>query len=136
MFNIKNNAAFKDGYKMLAILEANGQNNPAMKNNLIPQLKEELRYYANRDNLEDVGLGFMVERRFVKDYGIDGYIELVSIPAVFDNEEDCREFFMDFIHIGYTPSAYDCTGQAFTSWYKLFNRNGQFYAYHRVAYDV
>lgn len=136
MFNIKDNATFKMGYEILATLEANEQGNPVMTDNLIPQLKKELRHYAHRDNMKDVGMGFMIERRLVKDYGIDGIIELVSIPAVFDNVKDADDFFKDFIHIGIRYSAYDCTGQPFTSWYKLFNRNGQFCAYHRIAFDV
>ena len=36
----------------------------------------------------------------------------------------------------YYPSAYDCTGQAFTSWYKVFVRGGRFWAYHHVSVDV
>lgn len=134
MFNIKDNTTFKLGYEMLAVLEAN-EKGPAI-NNLIPQLKKELRHYAHRDNMEDVGMGFMVERRIIKEYGIDGYTELVSIPAVFESEQEADEFFKDFIYRDIRPSAYDCTGQAFTSWYRLFNRHGQFYAYHHVSFDV
>ena len=134
MFNIKDNTTFKMGYEMLAVLEAD-EKGPSI-NNLISQLKNELRYYAHRDNMEDVGMGFMVERRIIKEYGIDGYIELVGIPAVFDNEKDANEFFKDFIFMECRPSIYDCTGQAFTSWYRLFKRNGQFCAYHRISFDV
>lgn len=134
MFNIKDNAKFKMGYEMLALLEANEQG-PAT-GNLIPQLKKELRHYAHRDNMEDVGMGFKVERRIIREYGIDGYIELVSIPSVFETMEEADEFFRDFIYRHCYLSAYDCTGQAFTSWYKLFKRNGQFCAYHRISFDV
>lgn len=136
MFNIKDKTSFKMGYEILATLEANEQGNPAMTNNLIPQLKKELRHYAHRDNLDDVGMGFMVERRIVKEYGIDGYIELVSIPAVFETVSEADEFFRDFIYLRAYLSVYDCTGKPFTGWYKLFKRNNQFYAYHRIAFDV
>lgn len=44
------------------------------------------------------------------------------------------EAFQRYRH--YYPSAYDCTGQAFTSWYKVFVRGGRFWAYHRVSVDV
>lgn len=134
MFNIKDSTTFKMGYEMLAVLEANEKG--LSINNLIPQLKKELRHYAHRDNMEDVGMGFMVERRIIKEYGIDGYIELVGIPAVFETKEEADEFFMDFIYRHAYLSVHDCTGQAFTSWYKLFNRHGQFLAYHRVSFDV
>ena len=134
MFNIKDDTTFKLGYEMLAVLEAN-EKGPSI-NNLIPQLKKELRHYAHRDNMEDVGMGFKVEHRIIKEYGIDGYIELVSIPAVFDNENDAVDFFFGFIDIPFIPSAYDCTGRPFTDWYRLIKRRGQFYAYHRVSFDV
>ena len=136
MFNIKDKTSFKMGYVFLATLEANEQGDPAMTDFLIPELKKELRHYAHRDNLDDVGMGFMVERRIVKEYGIDGYIELISIPAVFETVSEADEFFRDFIYLRAYPSVYDCTGKPFTGWYKLFKRNNQFYAYHRIEFDV
>mgnify|MGYP000367666834 CR=1 FL=1 len=33
-------------------------------------------------------------------------------------------------------TGYDCTGQEFTSWYRLFQRRGHWYAYHMVSRDV
>ena len=51
------------------------------------------------------------QRRLVKDDGIDGYIVLIH-------------------------SMYDCTGQAFTSWYKIVERSGSMWAYHSVCFDV
>lgn len=136
MFNIKDNATFKIGYELLSLLETDEHDKPGMTGNLIPMMKKELRRYAHRDNMEDVGMGFMVERRIVKEYGIDGYIELVSIPAVFETVSEADEFFRDFIYLRAYPSVYDCTGKPFTGWYKLFKRNNQFYAYHRIAFDV
>ena len=47
-----------------------------------------------------------------------------------------REMRAFFHRRHYYPSAYDCTGQAFTSWYKVFARGGRFWAYHRVSVDV
>lgn len=107
-------------------------------------LKREIRAYNRRNPLAvDVGMGFMCERRIVKDYGFDGFVELLRIPEEFDTLEDdgderigARTFFKDFIEIQARPSMYDCTGQAFTSWYKLFKRRGQYWAYHSVCFDV
>lgn len=102
-----------------------------------------MRQYASRKPVYHVGMGFTCERRIIKDYGIDGYIEIVSIPEVFDEIEDSKtdgpgaeSFFRDFIEIQAVPSAYDCTGQSFTEWHKLVKRNGQYWAYHKVAIDV
>ena len=75
----------------------------------------------------------------VKDNGIDGFVELISFPEAFDTidgEDGAEEFFKTFFEIHARPSMYDCTGQAFTSWYKLFERNGRIYAYHCVGFDV
>jgi hypothetical protein len=109
----------------------------------IIEMKRALRKYANRPaGLVDVGMGFMCERRIIKDGGMDGYTELVSIPEVFDTLEDTEDgpgaesFFRDFFYREVRPSMYDCTGQSFTCWYKLFKRNGQFWAYHSVGFDV
>lgn len=136
MFNIKDDATFKIGYNLLSLWETDEHDKPGMTGNLIPMMKKELRRYAHRDNMEDVGMGFKVERRIIKEYGIDGYVELVGIPYVFETMEEADEFFRDFIYLNCYPSVHDCTGQAFTSWYKLFKRNGQFCAYHRISFDV
>lgn len=71
------------------------------------------------------------EVTIIKDYGIDGWIELRELPDV-DNPD---EYFMDNYYFYYKPSIYDCTGQKFTSWYKIFKRNGKNMVYHRVAID-
>ena len=138
MTQVKNHRDFKRGYEFLNFLNElvkTGESTGAI-NDLILETKRGLRAYANRDTTVDVGMGFMVERRVVKDDGIDGFVELVSIPEVFDTEADAEEFFKDFLEIHARPSMFDCTGQAFTSWYKLFKRAGQFWAYHRVGFDV
>lgn len=141
MTPIKNSNDFRRGYEWLGILTelASSCDDPEAALAEIVKTKRELRSYANRNSAVDVGMGFMVERRIVKDYGIDGYVELVSIPEVFDTldgEDGAEAFFKDFLEIQCRPSMYDCTGQAFTSWYKLFWRNGQYWAYHSVCFDV
>ena len=141
MTPIKNSSDFRRGYEWLGILTelASSCDDPEAALAEIVKTKRELRSYANRNSTVDVGMGFMVERRIVKDYGIDGYVELVSIPEVFDTldgEDGAEAFFKDFLEIQCRPSMYDCTGQAFTSWYKLFWRNGQYWAYHSVCFDV
>lgn len=141
MFRVRNSRDFRDGYEMLNMfVRFDGQfDNPEKAQETVVSLKRELRKFAHRDTAVDVGCGFMCDRRIVKDYGIDGYIELVSLPDVIDaldGEDGADAFFNEFLYIRYRPSMYDCTGQAFTSWYKLFKRNGQFWAYHSVGFDV
>lgn len=75
------------------------------------------------------------ERRIVKDDGGDGYIELIELPALPDLET-AEAFFNDRYYLDSPNSAYDCTGLMFTSWYKLFERRGRWWAYHRVSVDV
>lgn len=138
MFKVTDNESFREGYAMLAILQNPDFGKDADKKLLEEytiEIKRELRKWAHRESVVDVGLGFMVERRvFGGDF--DGYTELVSIPEVFDTEESADEFFKDFIWMDSPHSMYDCTGKAFTSWYHLFKRNDRFYAYHHVAMDV
>lgn len=73
----------------------------------------------------------------VKDYGIDGYIVKFPLPEYLKTEEDAIEYFREEEYIRYRPTYYDCTGQAFTSWFKIFQKpDGRFWAYHSVGYDV
>lgn len=76
------------------------------------------------------------ETRIVKEYGIDGYITLLPLPEYLKTIDGAREYFEDVEYIQPFPSAYDCTGRPFTSWYKVFQRGGRFWAYHAVSFDV
>ena len=140
MNKINNERDYRIGYELLRILSKDGGKRVE---SYVAELKRNLRQYASRKPVVYVGMGFTCERRIIKDYGIDGYIEIVSIPEVFDNLEDsttdgpgAESFFRDFIEIQAHPSPYDCTGQRFTAWHKIVKRNGQYWAYHSVAIDV
>lgn len=76
------------------------------------------------------------KRKIIKDNGIDGYIELVELPPEIDSPEDAEWWFQYNVFIYPTYSMYDCTGRPFTVWQKLFRRNGHWFAYHSVAFDV
>lgn len=52
------------------------------------------------------------------------------------NEEYLREWFEENRYIEAMPSMYDCTGQAFTSWYKFCKRRGNWYVYHFISFDL
>ena len=107
----------------------------ALLDETLAGIKRNIRKWAHRDGMEDVGMGFKVSRHAICG-DFDGYTEVVSIPKVFDTEESAREFFDEFLYIESPNSIYDCTGRPFTSWCHLFKRRGQFWAYHRVAFDV
>lgn len=76
------------------------------------------------------------ERHIVHDNGIDGYIELLQLPEEITTRETADEWFQYNKYMKYVPSAFDCTGQRFTSWYKLVERNGRWWAYHCISVDV
>lgn len=76
------------------------------------------------------------EQRVVKDDGIDGFVELVTLPDGIDNVEYAEKFFHEYVYMEPVNSMYDCTGKAFTCWYKLFQRNGRYLAYHSVGMDA
>ena len=121
---IKNDAGLRMAYEMLGLLK----DLEWQKEGLEISIKRAIREYSQKPSTCDY-------RRIVKDEGIDGYIELVMLPD-FDTIEGAEGFFWDRYYLEEPRSAYDCTGQRFTSWYKLFRRRGNWWAYHRVAVDV
>ena len=96
------------------------------RNNYIKDRKKEIREFNKRKR----------DRRFIKDYGIDGYIELVELPEYLDTKEEAKEYFEEEEWIHCPLTAYDCTGRPFTGWVKIFQRRGKWMAYHRVEFDV
>ena len=60
----------------------------------------------------------------------------MPLPEYIETMDEAVSYFEDYEYRHYYPYAYDCTGQAFTSWYKVFARGGRFWAYHRVSVDV
>lgn len=137
---IKNADDFRREYEYLYLLQyalnTGALKNPERTSDKVIRVKRQLRKYARMDGIDDVGMGFKVNRRIIQDFGMDGYTELIEIPDVFDTRESADEFFKDFLYKEYRPSMYDCTGQAFTNGYKLFIRRGHWFAYHAVAFDV
>lgn len=67
---------------------------------------------------------------------IDGYVELIELPGFLRSVADAEDYFENNERLARRYSAYDCTGDAFTSWYKIFIRRGRFMAYHSVGIDV
>lgn len=91
------------------------------------EIKRDIRRYNNQP-LED--------GRVIKEYGIDGVLILQPLPARLSSLEAAIEYFEECEYIHSRPSAYDCTGQLFTAWYKVIERGGRFWAYHDIGRDV
>lgn len=90
--------------------------------------KRALRALLKKDDNED--------RRIIKDYGIDGCIIRIVLPEWIETKEEADEYFKDNEYMRTRYSAYDCTGDMFTSWYSLFFINGRWVAYHSVGVDI
>ena len=74
----------------------------------------------------------------VRDDGIDGYVELVQLPEALDEAHKvvAADWFRANRYLEFLPTPYDCSGQKFTNWFKLFRRQGHWFAYHSVSIDV
>lgn len=94
----------------------------------VPEVKRALRKFYHKPTDETV---------MVHDDGIDGAIVRFPLPEWIEDKEDGRVWFMENEYIHFRPSYYDCTGQAFTSWFKVYKHSdGRWWAYHRVSFDV
>lgn len=88
----------------------------------INDLKQAIREYNHRKT----------DRRIITgDY--DGVLELVDVPQ---GVIDIDAWFDENERLVCMPSMYDCTGQAFTEWYKVVKRAGGYKVYHSIGYDV
>ena len=129
MWKIENDRMLRDAYEMLAFYQENLEmaldHEKALKH--IAEAKREIRRYTHLPVSNDV---------VVKDEGMDGAIVLVTLPETLKTKADAEAYFEECKVIRARPSMYDCTGQMFTVWYKVFSRRGRFMAYHSVAFDV
>ena len=132
MFKVYGKESARDAYKAIKMF-GEFKSEAAVKD-LIDEIKREVRRWANDNGRTDDGYG----HRIIKENGIDGYIELVSLPDELCTMKEAERYFKENVYIESVPSMYDCTGRAFTSWYKLFMKQseGSFYAYHSVCFDV
>lgn len=127
---IANERDFRCGYEILQFLnERMGEVGDATGRRAehIADLKRSLRAFAHRP---------VSESRIVSDEGIDGYVALIVLPECVRSFEAAEEYFAENLKRHYRPSMYDCTGQAFTNWHKVFVRRGRFWVYHSVSFDL
>ena len=93
----------------------------------VKEVKREIRRYTHAPVCENV---------LLEDWGIDGYTVLEPLPAHIANLGDAEAYFANNLFIPETNSMYDCTGRPFTVWHKIICRNGRYWCYHHVAFDV
>lgn len=133
MFEITDAEKLRDAYTLLAFIRDDVPTTTAEQKSgmatFMVSIKKEIRAYNNRP---------APDSRIVEERGIDGYIELVQFPNELDkaSKADAAEWFRENRYYESYPTAYDCSGQRFTSWFKLFRRRDHWFAYHSVCIDV
>ena len=130
---VRNSSDLKVAYEILSIykelLSECGELDPEKMKSVkekIADQKREIRKFHKKST----------DRRIVKDDGIDGYTLLIELPETLGNMQDAEEYFEESETISAVPSIFDCTGQAFTSGFKVFKRRDKFMAYHSICFDV
>lgn len=128
---ITNRADLKAAYEELIFWK----NDPKLKdsalinNRIIKKLKEGIRDYYKRINQRT--------DRLVKWYPDgEGEIWLEELPETIKTKEEAKDWFLYHRYRAALPSPYDCTGQLFTAWYKIFKRNGKYIVYYCICRDV
>jgi len=107
--------------------EKNIEDSKAME--IKTEVKKSIREYYKKQDAKQ-------KRRYIKDYGIDGYVEEVELPAEIQTKEQAEDYFNAHERIDYRPRAYDCTGQAFTSSHFIVPLRGRLWLSHSVSFDV
>lgn len=93
------------------------------------QIKRAIRSFYKKEKAKR-------KMQLVKSYGIDGFIVLTELPEDLQSADEARGYFEKEELLVYKPSIYDCTGQSFTAGYKVVERQGRFWVYHHIGYDV
>ena len=125
MWDIRNKDDLETAYMLLDIVQeqmARGKD----KSKRLVEIKKAIRDYNKKEKTIWI----------IQDNGIDGFTALLLFPEKVKSELQARHYFMDNYYRECLPSAYDCTGQAFTWSYKLVQRRGRWYCYHSVGFDV
>lgn len=87
-------------------------------------------------SIREYGHSEAPSRKIVQDYGFDGYVLKIQLPEYVETKEEAEEYMEEIEKLEMRPTQWDCSGQAFTNWYKVFNTNGSWRAYHSIGFDV
>ena len=122
--NIRCKADLRSAYELLYIFNEIGKGDCQKA----IELKRQIRSYLHLPH----------NTKIILDNGIDGYVSLSQLPELLDDmsKEEAVEWFEHNCYIEPTYSVYDCTGQPFTIWFKVFQRQGHWVAFHCVGFDV
>lgn len=126
---IANSADLKIAYEELLFWKNDSElkDNVIINNRIIKKLKCDIRDYFKRMNRKTA--------RIIK-WDSDSEIWLEELPETITTKEAAEEWFMYHRYKEVMPSIYDCTGQLYTAWYKVFKRNGKYVVYHYIGRDV
>lgn len=129
MFDINNDSKLRAAYIFVLAMDVSPKESKGALDALMVEVKREIRAYAHRP---------AADTRIVEERGCDGYIELVQLPDELDkaHKEIAADWFRANRYLEFYPTPYDCSGQKFTNWFKLFRRRGHWFAYHSVSIDV
>ena len=131
---IHNTSELRDAYEWLRILEAGRDTfgNPTAADYFIKDQKAAIRNYHRLQRIRADRAPVLV-----RDDGIDGCVIRQPLPRFLQDLEQAAEYFRDEEYIDYQYGPYDCTGQTFTRWYKVYRGpDGRFWAYHSIGRDV
>ena len=129
MFDINNDSKLRAAYIFVIAMDTSPKGSEGKLDALMVNVKREIRTYTHRP---------AADTRIVEERGCDGYIELVQLPDELDkaHKEIAADWFRANRYLEFYPTPYDCSGQKFTNWFKLFRRRGHWFAYHSVSIDV
>lgn len=126
MKDIRNDRELRIAYDILSILGDTNLKPSEIREARIRETKKAIREYNARP---------IDENRVIKaDY--DSMVALIRMPDFIESEEAAVDYFDEAIRREAQPSMYDCTGQIFTVWWKIFKRHGRYWVYHATAMDV
>ena len=126
MFEVRNKEDLRLAYSLLREKTRQGLTS-AQDDYRVQMIKREIRRYLNRPMID--------ERKLVKDDG-DRAIILYPLPEALSNTyKAAHKHFMDCEYISLSYPGYDCSGQPFTAWFKLFRRHNRWYVYHCICLD-
>ena len=120
---VNNDRELRVAYEILDILADRDGDRAKQRRDSV---KRAIRAYQNRPTNQT--------RVVRSDYS--SLVEVFPLPENLETNEDAEAYFLENHYREAILSMYDCTGQIFTSWYKIFKRRGQFWAYHATAMDV
>ena len=120
---------WQDLLQQVRICDTTDEDQRHMERTIVEAKRTIRTYYrTHRCSFED-------DPRIVRDDGMDGCIVLIPVPERIDDEETAEAWYMNNHYAQLRYSAYDCTGQIYTSWHKIIKRGSRYYVYQSLHCD-